>query len=80
MCVLQGFPTALAKTSTSFPFGLWFANADTLYVADEGNGDTTFDPSTGHLRRRGRADHRGPAEVGLRRHQLEARLHAARPG
>jgi hypothetical protein len=35
--------TTLAKTSTnSFPFGLWFANADTLYVADEGNGTTTF--------------------------------------
>ncbi len=47
MCVLQGFPTTLAKTSTAFPFGLWFANADTLYVADEGNGDATFDPSTG---------------------------------
>jgi hypothetical protein len=39
----EGFNTTLAKTSTnSFPFGLWFANADTLYVADEGNGTTTF--------------------------------------
>src|SRR5262249_30261030 len=26
--------------STSFPFGIWFANATTLYVADEGNGTT----------------------------------------
>jgi hypothetical protein len=43
MCILKGFNTTLAKTSTnSFPFGLWFANADTLYVADEGNGTTTF--------------------------------------
>jgi hypothetical protein len=41
MCVLKGFPTAL-KSKTSFPFGLWFANATTLYVADEGNGDNTF--------------------------------------
>jgi hypothetical protein len=41
MCVLNGFPTAL-KTKTSFPFGIWFANATTLYVADEGNGDNTF--------------------------------------
>jgi hypothetical protein len=41
MCVLKGFPTKL-KSATSFPFGVWFANADTLYVADEGNGDTTF--------------------------------------
>jgi hypothetical protein len=41
MCILKGFPTAL-KSTTSFPFGLWFASADTLYVADEGNGTTTF--------------------------------------
>jgi len=41
MCVLKGFPTAL-KSTTSFPFGLWFANPDTLYVADEGSGDNTF--------------------------------------
>jgi hypothetical protein len=41
MCVLQGFPTAL-KSATSFPFGIWFAGKDTLYVADEGNGDNTF--------------------------------------
>ena len=39
MCVLNGFPTAL-KSKTSFPFGVWFANATTLYVADEGNGNT----------------------------------------
>jgi hypothetical protein len=37
MCVLKGFPTAL-KSKTSFPFGIWFADANTLYVADEGNG------------------------------------------
>jgi hypothetical protein len=39
MCILNGFPTAL-KSKTSFPFGVWFANATTLYVADEGNGTT----------------------------------------
>jgi hypothetical protein len=40
MCILAGFPTVLAKSasSTAFPFGLWFANADTLYLADEGDG------------------------------------------
>jgi hypothetical protein len=37
VCILNGFPTAL-KSKTSFPFGIWFANATTLYVADEGNG------------------------------------------
>jgi hypothetical protein len=46
MCVLQGFPTAL-KSATSFPFGIWFASARTLYVADEGNGDTTFSATSG---------------------------------
>src|SRR3984885_13157822 len=44
MCVLKGFPTTLAKTSTSFPFGVWFADAKTLYVSDEGDGTTTLDP------------------------------------
>ncbi|HKE23895.1 MAG TPA: hypothetical protein VKB88_16125 [Bryobacteraceae bacterium] len=39
MCILNGFPTAL-KSKTSFPFGIWFANSTTLYVADEGNGTT----------------------------------------
>jgi hypothetical protein len=46
MCVLNGFPTSLAANTTPplpmFPFGVWFADAKTLYVADEGNGDTTF--------------------------------------
>jgi hypothetical protein len=47
MCILNGFPTGLAKKDTTmFPFGLWFANANTLYVADEGNGTNTYDPST----------------------------------
>ena len=41
MCILKGFPTAL-KSKTSFPFGIWFANATTLYVADEGNGTNTY--------------------------------------
>ncbi len=46
MCILKGFPTAL-KSATSFPFGLWFANSRTLYVADEGNGDNTYSTATG---------------------------------
>ncbi len=37
--VLPGFPTTLAKASTAtYPFGIFFANATTLYVADEGDG------------------------------------------
>jgi hypothetical protein len=44
MCILNGFPTTLAKSSssTAFPFGIWFANPTTLYVADEGSGDNTY--------------------------------------
>jgi len=43
MCVLAGFPTILAKnlvtpTSDDFPFGIWFADAKTVYIADEGQG------------------------------------------
>jgi len=65
--ILPGFPTGLASNTTPplprFPFGVWFANATTLYVADEGDGtianagtDTesglqkwTFDGTTWHL-------------------------------
>jgi hypothetical protein len=40
MCVLAGFPTLSNKNGTpvNYPFGIWFANATTLYVADEGDG------------------------------------------
>jgi hypothetical protein len=45
MCVLAGFPTGLAKSATDasdYPFGIWFANPTTLYVADEGAGDAAY--------------------------------------
>jgi hypothetical protein len=55
---LPGFPTFLANTKTPpaslpfgfFPFGIWFADANTLYVADEGDGviaDAAKDPVAG---------------------------------
>jgi len=35
----KGFPVTLASgTNPMFPFGIFFANANTLYVADEGDG------------------------------------------
>jgi hypothetical protein len=42
MCILSGFPQIPNKTATvtAFPFGIWFADARTLYVADEGDGYT----------------------------------------
>ncbi len=41
MCILSGFPAVPNKTakSVAYPFGIWFANATTLYVADEGDGN-----------------------------------------
>jgi hypothetical protein len=47
MSILPGFSTTLAKATPSaadpvyHPFGLFFANASTLYVADEGSGSTS---------------------------------------
>jgi hypothetical protein len=42
--ILPGFPTVLARSTTAplprFPFGLWFADANTVYVTDEGDGTT----------------------------------------
>ncbi|MBV9811379.1 MAG: PEP-CTERM sorting domain-containing protein [Acetobacteraceae bacterium] len=50
--ILPGFPTGPAKTNTAnfYPFGLFFANASTLYVADEGAGTAATagsDPNAG---------------------------------
>jgi hypothetical protein len=41
--ILPGFNTQTAKSDTDgpHPFGIWFANPTTLYVADEGSGATT---------------------------------------
>jgi hypothetical protein len=42
VCILAGFPSVPNKsaTTTAFPFGIWFADGNTLYVADEGDGYT----------------------------------------
>ncbi len=51
--ILPGFPTVLARNldaTGNYPFGVWFANATTLYVADEGDGnaaDAATSPSAG---------------------------------
>ena len=48
MCILAGFPSTPNKTATitAYPFSLWFADANTLYVADEGDGTNTYDSTT----------------------------------
>jgi hypothetical protein len=42
-CILAGFPTTPNKsaTTTAFPFGIWFADSHTLFVADEGDGSAS---------------------------------------
>jgi hypothetical protein len=52
--ILPGFPTGLAANITEtnpatefYPFGIWFANATTLYVADEGSQGLNADPNAG---------------------------------
>ena len=54
--ILPGFPTLAASAQTCTvtncsnyytPFGLFFANPTTLYVADEGNAGTIADPHAG---------------------------------
>jgi uncharacterized protein (TIGR03437 family) len=41
LTILPGFPNTLARSTTqpvAYPFGIFFANATTLYVTDEGDG------------------------------------------
>jgi hypothetical protein len=40
ICILADFPAIpnKAATITAYPFGIWFADATTVYVADEGDG------------------------------------------
>ena len=56
--ILPGFPTVLASgqaldgsmnNPVSFPFGIWFANANTLYVCDEGDGTLVTPPMNGNV-------------------------------
>jgi len=47
--ILPGFPKILAKSASGVqnPFGLWFANSMTLYVADEGVASAAANPNAG---------------------------------
>jgi hypothetical protein len=55
--ILPGFPTTLASgvstagnpTPIAFPFGIWFANATTLYVCDEGDGTLVIPAVNGNV-------------------------------
>jgi hypothetical protein len=47
MCCFNDLPAKGSSAPNVFPFGIWFANATTLYVADEGTGSNTYDPTSG---------------------------------
>jgi hypothetical protein len=63
--ILPGFPNTAASTSTAFPFGLWFADPNTLYVCDEGDGTYVTPPVNGNV-----ADAQSLATAGLQKWSL----------
>lgn len=63
--ILPGFPNTAASTSTAFPFGLWFADANTLYVCDEGDGTLVTPPVNGNV-----ADAQSLATAGVQKWRL----------
>ena len=78
MCVLSGFNTGRAKllttnpggadTTGGYPFGIWFASPTTVYVADEGSGDNTYDSTTNSYPNANIPDQQYPA--GLQKYTL----------
>jgi hypothetical protein len=63
--ILPGFPNTAASTSTAFPFGIWFADANTLYVCDEGDGVLVTPAVNGNV-----ADAQSLATAGLQKWRL----------
>jgi hypothetical protein len=63
--ILPGFPSTTASTSTAFPFGIWFADATTLYVCDEGDGTLVAPAVNGNV-----ADAQSHATAGLQKWSL----------
>ena len=60
--ILPGFPNTTASTNTSFPFGIFFADANTLYVCDEGDGTLVTPAVNGNV-----ADAQSLATAGLQK-------------
>jgi hypothetical protein len=65
LTILPGFPSTTASTNTAFPFGIWFADANTLYVCDEGDGTLVSPPVNGNV-----ADAQSLATAGLQKWSL----------
>jgi hypothetical protein len=72
--ILPGLPTGLASgvnqqgnpAPVSYPFGIWFADSKTLYVADEGDGTLVSPPVKGNV-----ADAASQATAGLQKWTLD---------
>ena len=65
IAILPGFPNTVASTATAFPFGIWFADANTLYVCDEGDGVLVTPAVNGNV-----ADAQSLATAGLQKWSL----------
>jgi len=63
--ILPGFPNTAASTGINFPFGIWFANATTLYVCDEGDGTLVTPAVNGKV-----ADAQSQATAGVQKWTL----------
>lgn len=68
--VLPGFPTQATKLTSQFPFGIFFANATTLYVADEGAGTNKSSVAAGALTPADLATAAGDSLAGLEKYSL----------
>ena len=66
IAILPGFPNTTASTSTAFPFGMFFANATTLYVCDEGDGTLVTPAVNGNV-----ADAQSLATAGVQKWVLQ---------
>jgi hypothetical protein len=66
LTILPGFPNTEASTGTNFPFGMFFANENTLYVCDEGDGTFVTPPVNGNV-----ADAQSQETAGLEKWVLE---------
>jgi hypothetical protein len=67
LAILPGFPNTEASTGTNFPFGMFFANANTLYVCDEGDGTFVTPTANGS----NVADAQSQATAGLQKWVLQ---------
>ncbi len=65
LTILPGFPSTTASVNTAFPFGIWFADATTLYVCDEGDGTLVSPAVNGNV-----ADAQSLATAGVQKWRL----------